>query len=335
MLLALTMLTACSSDNDDTTTREITLDIPIEIYSADLPSQVRAASQGDPGNDASLEPPLFLYVYAYVSEGNGSSHELLKMEFPETDGAAIGWKLVDEGTREERWQKIQRVTFTISSTFDPTIGNSRVYAIASRTNLSTMLPEDILTKATKDALESVTMDLSTLTSDDLKDIYSTPANDKSNPVQSTDNGIIIKANDKSLTCSTVKLYHVAAKVDFTWEVAQDLQSTVELKKIYCTGVPTTCAIFKPTENPATATTTSYVLSDVATDKPAVATTPGNKWLGRACAYMLQPPSPGKINYTVEYGGTGSHANTTSSITPDASTYSNVYTGWYRVVADVK
>ncbi len=335
MLLALTMLTACSSDNDDTTTREITLDIPIEIYSADLPSQVRAASQGDPGNDASLEPPLFLYVYAYVSEGDGSTRELLPMVFPETDGAAIGWELVDEGTREERWRKTQRVTFTIRSTFDPTIGNSRVYAIASRTNLSTILPTDILDKTTKDALESVTMDLSSLTSDDLKDIYSTPANDKSNPVQSTDNGIIIKANDKSLTCSTVKLYHVAAKVDFTWEVAQDLQSTVELKKIYCTDVPTTCAIFKPTENPTTTITTSYVLSDDATDNPAVTTTPGNKWLGRACAYMLQPPLPGKINYTVEYGGTDSRDNTTKSITPDATTYSNVFTGWYRVVADVK
>ncbi len=335
MLLALTMLTACSSDNDDTTTREITLDIPIEIYSADLPSQVRAASQGDPGNDASLEPPLYLYVYAYVSEGDGSSHELLKMEFPETDGDAIGWELLDEGKREERWRKTQRVTFTISSTFDPIIGNSRVYAIASRTNLSTILPTDILSKENKADLENVTMDLSSLTSDDLKDIYSTPANDKSDPVQSTDNGIIIKANDKSLTCSTVKLYHVAAKVDFTWEVAQDLQSTVELKKIYCTGVPTTCAIFKPTENPTTTTTTSYVLSDVATDNPAVATTPGNKWLGRACAYMLQPPSPGTINYTVEYGGTDSRTNTTSSITPDADTYSSVFTGWYRVVADVK
>lgn len=335
MLLALTMLTACSSGNDDTTTREITLDIPIEIYSADLPSQVRAASQGDPGNDASLEPPLYLYVYAYVSEDKGSSYELLQMVFPETDGDAIGWELLNEGTREERWHKTQRVTFTINRTFDPTIGNSRVYAIASRTDLGTMLPSDILTKENKTDLEKVTMDLSSLTSDDLKDIYSTPANDKSDPVQSTDNGIIIKANDKSLTCSTVKLYHVAAKVDFTWEVAQDLQSTVELKKIYCTSVPTTCAIFKPTENPTTATTTSYVLSDAATDKPAVATTPGNKWLGRACAYMLQPPSPGTINYTVEYGGTGSRDNTTKSITPDATTYSNVYTGWYRVVADVK
>lgn len=333
MLLALAVLAACSSDNDDIATREITLDIPIDIYSADLPPQVRAASQGDPGNDASLKEPLYLYVYAYVSENSGSSHELLLAKFPETDGDDIGWELQDEGMRSERWHKTQRVTFTINSTFDQTLGRSRVYAIASRTDLSGILLSDILSKSSKADLEAVTLDMSTLTSDQLKDIYSTPANDQSNPVTSTDNGIIM-GNGKSLTCSTVKLYHVAAKVDFTWEVAQELQSTVELKKISCTDIPTTCAIFKPTENPTTATKTAYVLSDQTTDNPAVATTPGNKWLGRACAYMLQPPSPGTINYTVEYGGTASRANTVSSITPDASTYSNVFTGWYRVVADV-
>lgn len=327
MLLALAVLAACSSDNDDTATREVTLDVPIEIYSGDLPSQSRAASQGDPGNDAELQAPLYLYVYAYVSENNGSSHELLSntFDFTQITDGSDGWTLVDSGTQNERWQKNLRVTFTISATFDTTDGRSRVYAIASRTPLADKLTNITATNITsKDALEGVTVDMSSITSDQLKDIYSSPANDQ------TSNGSII-GNSKGITCSTVKLYHVAAKVDFTWEVAEDLQSTVELKKISCTGIPTTCAIFKPTENPTTAaTSTVYVLSDDATNKPAVATTPGNKWIGRAYAYMLQPPSPGTINYTVEYGG---KSNTIGSITPGDS-YSNVFTGWYRVVANV-
>ncbi len=329
-LLTLAMLTACSADNADTQSSTVTIDIPVEIYSANA-ATTRAADQGDPGNDASLQAPRYLYVYAYVSETDGTTYELLTQTFTFTDEeVASAWTKRDPNTTSERWQKSVRVTFNIARTFDNTLGKSRVYAIASRDDLSGVLPTD-MSSYTKDALEALTADFSGFTSSQLKDIYSTPKNDQSSPVQSTDNGIIM-SNNNVLTCSTVKLYHVAAKADFTWEVPESLRKTVELEKIECTGLPTTCKIFEPTDNPTTSTTTSVVLG-VSSLNPVNEVNEGNKWLGRAYAYVLQPPSPGTIDYTVTFGKL--RPNTTGSITPSNDAYSNVFTGWYRVIAEVK
>ncbi len=335
-LLALLLCAACSSDDDDKKGgQEITLDIPIDIYSANASVATRV-DQGDPGNDVVFKAPLYLYVYAYISENEGNSYELLTQTFTYTEEeAASAWTKQDENTANERWRKNVRVTFKLGTTFHDELGKSRVYAIASRTDLSGVLPDVTGTSSTyttKESLEAMTADFSSFTSDQLKDIYSTPANDKSSPVASTDNGVIVE-NNNILTCSTVKLYHVAAKVDFTWEVAASLHKTVNLEKIECTGLPTICKVFEPTENP-TGTGSSVVLG-VQPLNPAFVVNEGNKWIGRAYAFMLQPPSPGTVNYTVTFGGSGLRPNTTGSITPVTDAYSNVYTGWYRVVADVK
>ncbi len=328
------MLSACSSD-DTTTTREVTLDIPIEIYTGNKNLSLRAADQGDPGNDVVFKAPLYLYVYAFVSENNGNDCELLTqtITFSE-DELASGWKLNDEDTAKECWRKSVRVTFRISRAFNNALGESRVYAIASRTDLSKLLPstETVTAYTEKSTLEAMKVDCSSFTSDQLKDIYSTPTNDQSNPVASTDNGIIV-GNNNMLTCSTVKLYHVAAKADFQWEIPSSLRKTVEMQEIECTNLPTTCKIFEPTNNPAG--TGSSIVIGLATRNPANTITEGNKWIGRAYAFMLQPPSPGTINYTVTFDGSGLRPNTYGSITPSIDAYSNVFTGWYRVSADVQ
>lgn len=335
-LMAL-LLTACSTDDDTLETRTVTLDIPIEIYRANSDNAFRgnaaanrAAEQGDPGNDVVFEAPLYLYVYAFVSE-TGNTSEVLTHSFTYTDDqTATEWEIRDADTKDERWHKNVRVTFRISSDFNNAVGESRVYAIASRTDLSALLPS-VAGYTTMDNMESMELDFSTFTSSQLRDIYSTPANDRSTPAASSDNGVIMSNNDV-LTCSAVKLYHTAAKVDFTWEIPSSLRPTVELRKIECTGLPSTCKIFEPTDNPA-GTASSVVLGETA-DTPSFTVDEGNKWTGRAYAYMLQPPSPGTVGYTVTYGGSGSRPQTNGTVTPAADTYSNIYTGWYRVIASV-
>ena len=334
-LLALLLFAACSADNDDAKGgQEITLNIPIDIYSANASMQSRVG-QGDPGNDVVFKAPLYLYIYAYISENGGSSYELLTQTFTCTDDETSStWTKQYENTEQECWRKNVRVTFRLGTTFNNVLGKSRVYAIASRTDLSGVLPTNVSSYPTMTALEGMTLNLDGFTSDQLKDIYSTPANDRSTPVASSDNGVIV-ANNDVLTCSTVKLYHVAAKVDFTWEVPASLRSTVEIAKIACSGLPTTCKVFEPTNNPTGTATSTVIGSAETTPAPANIINDGNKWIGRAYAYMLQPASPGTINYTVTYGGIGARSETTSSITPATAAYSNVYTGWYRVIADVK
>ncbi len=338
MFLLLPIITACTSDNGATGMREVTLDIPVAIYSASNTMTSRAADQGDPGNDVTFKAPLYLYVYAFVSENNGNDYEVLTQTFTFTkDELSTAWTKRNENTKEEQWYKSVRVTFRLSRTFHNDIGKSRVFAIASRDDLSGVLPAttDVADYTSMSQIEAMTANLSSFTSDKLKDIYSTPTNDHSTPVASTDNGIIV-GNDETLTCSTVKLYHVASKVDFTWEIPASLRKTVELEKIECTDLPTTCKIFEPTNNP-TGTGTSLVIApeSLKSSSPANYINDGNKWLGRAYAFMLQPPSPGTINYTVTFGGKALRQNTNGSITPSSDAYSNIYTGWYRVIADVQ
>ena len=332
-LLSLLMCAACSSDNgDENSGSEITLDIPIDIYSANVSTATRAAEQGDPGNDVKFKAPLYLYVYAFVSENDGSDYELLTNTFTYSEEESeVQWQKRDEDTKDERWHKSVRVTFRISRKFDNTLGKSRVYAIASRTDLSGILPSVSGYTAMTD-LDAMTLDFATLTQDKLKDIYSTPTNDHSTPVANTDNGIIV-GNNNTLTCSAVKLYHVAAKADFTWEVPASLRPTVELQNITCTGLPTTCKVFEPTNNP-TGTGKSVVLG-VSSLNPAFELNEGNKWLGRAYTFILQPPSPGTVNYNVEFSGSKMHPDHSGSITPAASDYNTTFTGWYRVIADVQ
>ena len=326
------LFAACSSDDDTTGKTVVTLSIPVDIYSSNQEVTSRAASQGDPGNDVVFDEPLYLYVYACVRESSG--YELLTTTVsPSGDASASTWTLENENAQDEHWHKNVNVTFTISSAFS-SAEESRVFAIASRTDLSGKLPT-YAANTVKSTVEAMELNLSDVSSGDLKDIYSTPLKDtnngiiKSNTTGSTSSG---GTTTTMLTCSTVRLYHVAAKVDFTWEVPSTLQSTTEIASIQCTGLPTTCKIFEPTANPG-GTGTCLVLDSSGAENQLDT---GNKWLGRAYAFMLQPPSPGTINYTVSFGG--SKPTTTqksSSITPSTATYSNVFTGWYRVIATVE
>ena len=347
LLMALTLV-GCSSDDDEQRGQEVTLTIPIEIYSANPEVQSSDAktrvSQGDPGNDVVFEQPLYLYIYACVDETQNSTatYELLYKEFiyPSStvqDYSPYTWKLEDENTVKERWTKDVDVTFKITAELTD---QSRVFAIASRDDLSSKLPTYQGTQTGAKYLSEVktmTLDLSTFTSDQLRDIYSTPLGDDNNGViTSTTN-----SNVTTLTCSAVRLYHVAAKVDFTWEVASKIQSTTELASITCTGLPTTCKVFEPTNNPkgngscivlGTSSSSSTSTTPSPSD-PVNEVNAGNKWLGRAYAFMLQPPTDGKINYTVTFGGTSGRNEKQASITP--STLNDVFTGWYRVIATVE
>ena len=340
LLMALTLV-GCSSDDDEQPGQEVTLTIPIEIYSANPEVQssdakTRAALPGDPGNDVVFEQPLYLYIYACVGETqNGSeTYELLYKEFiyPSSTGQDLSpytWKLEDENTVKERWTKDVDVTFKITEALTD---ESRVFAIASRDDLSSKFTKKYSATQTgtnlRSDVEAMTLDLSDFTSDQLKDIYSTPLKDDNNGVIT----ITTNNNVTTLTCSAVRLYHVAAKVDFTWEVASKIQSTTELASITCIGLPTTCKVFEPTNNPTT-NTADVLLLGASADNPVNEVNAGNKWLGRAYAFMLQPPTDGKINYTVKFGGTANRAEKSASIKP--TTLNNVFTGWYRVIATVE
>lgn len=111
------------------------------------------------------------------------------------------------------------------------------------------------------------------TSDDYRDLYSTPME----TVDNADNGTFVW-DGTTLHQHDIRLYHAAAKYDFQWEVADKdadgkaLRSQLDgvyLRKVTLTNVPTHCAIFDPTDLPAdygTPTTTCVVARNTADNK---------------------------------------------------------------------
>ena len=92
------------------------------------------------------------------------------------------------------------------------------------------------------------------TSDDYRDLYSTPME----TVDNADNGTFVW-DGTTLHQNDIRLYHAAAKYDFQWEVAEKdadgkpLRSQLDgvyLRKVTLTNVPTHCAIFDPTDLPS-------------------------------------------------------------------------------------
>ncbi len=171
---------------------------------------------------------------------------------------------------------------------------------------------------------------------ELAALYSTPLGDNSQDLQSVENGRFKKINDDEedkLVLGEVRLYHCAAKYDFTWQVDSVLRSTVKMKSITVTNLPTTCKVFEPTNNP-TGTNNILLASSTAADNPADTIDIGSQWTGRAYCYGLQNPTvganTGAMTYTATFTG---HDNVNGSLTP--ATKNPVFTGWYRVVAKVK
>ena len=184
-------------------------------------------------------------------------------------------------------------------------------------------------------------------SDALRDLYGTPVHQVADNQLSVDaNGIVDSPG------GTVRLYHCAARVDMTWEVAAyddagnvdydntlDLQSTTALKGIELQGLPTSLKVFQPTQNVATGGTYDALLAHSTVDAVSKIT-PGNQWIGRAVAYVTQPNTSGKgtdgkIGYGVSFSNPsgGTEKSDVTSSTPSAT--NTYYTTWYRVNARIK
>ncbi len=312
--------------------------------------QTRADLPGDPGKDPTLAAPTYVYVWAEPTLVKGGKTLMMQ-------------KFILQPT-EWTWDNTlgcYRLNALVK--FDcgkremtPNTGIP-IYALASRLNLKGLIGQDFLqeettTKST-DELKQMEWDLSTLQtawqtnsarelSNALRDLYSTPIALESDQQLTTDETGFVNSPG-----GTIRLYHCAAKVDMKWEVAvydaegaKDYDATLALQQqtavesITLSSLPTKLRVFAPTENPTGTATTCTLLSPDATSVEQ--TTPGNRWIGRAVAYVLQPAVPAPIPYEVTFSnpsGTGTVKAAVSSQTPEATNTS--FTTWFRVNAQIK
>ena len=327
---------------------------------------------GDPGEDTMLPAPRYLYVWAivrYADDADDKRH----YRYLAIDTQADQWKWTpDSDYPDHRYVLDDLIVFDCGDNRLAPRSKIYIYAIASRvsldnalsnhSSLSSYLNESgeiswtdgqeladypFSSLAINDIPTSLSAGTAAKQSDALRDLYGTPVHQVADNQLSVDaNGIVDSPG------GTVRLYHCAARVDMTWEVAAyddagnvdydntlDLQSTTALKGIELQGLPTSLKVFQPTQNVATGGTYDALLAHSTVDAVSKIT-PGNQWIGRAVAYVTQPNTSGKgtdgkIGYGVSFSNPsgGTEKSDVTSSTPSAT--NTYYTTWYRVNARIK
>lgn len=250
---ALTLLASCSDDDAprDTVQMPVTLIIPAEALDTRTP--------GDPGTYEKFNNPQYLYLYVVFND-----NQVTAIERPLTEG----WTktvLSEGGDSIYRYNGSIHVNLVNNATY--TSGN--VYAAVSYTplTLSNTNPTDITFTLTDDNIRY------------LQDIYSSPYN----LTETVNNNVqyygAIKDLNSAVPHVDLILYHVAAKVDLIWNVADDKQSDIRLTdKITVNGLSRTGYLFRPNENGIPQGTEIY-----SNDIPIHI---GNQWDGRAYFYAI-------------------------------------------------
>lgn len=329
---------------------------------------------GDPGYDTMLPAPRYLYVWAivrYADDADDKRH----YRYLAIDTQADQWKWTPDGDYpDHRYVLDDLIVFDCGDNRLAPGSKIYVYALASsvslqdalesHSDLSSYLQESGLIPWTDGqaladypfsslAINNIPTSLSAGTvtakqrSDALRDLYGTPVKQVADNQLSVDaNGIVDSPG------GTIRLYHCAARMDMTWEVAAyddagnvdydktlDLQSTTALKGILLQGLPTSLKVFQPTQNVATGGTYEVALAHSTVDAVGKIT-PGNQWIGRAVAYVTQPytsgnGTDGKISYGVSFTNPSGGTPKAEVATTTPSATNTTYTTWYRVNARIK
>lgn len=313
------------------------------------------AFPGDAGYDARLKAPRFVYVWAFptMQDAPSSGTYVPYILYQKIDTGAdntASWDFIEgqaptPDLKDDHYRLHDVVIFDTGKTGIQANSDIVIYAMASENDIEPLIPEkfrpaDNTKTSAADMnqladLKAMQLDLSswiTTTakahSDALRDLYSTPKALETNHTLKADENGIVQSSIESDNPNVVKLYHCAAKVDMKWEVAPALQQTTWVNSITLTSLPSKLNVFTPTANP-TGGTTSCTMAAAADAVETI--TPGNQWIGRTVAYVLQPPSK-PISYTVTFSGTGARPDVTTSTAPATNA---TYTTWFRVNAKIK
>ncbi len=355
------LLAACSNDDMDAVVSPVeptVVSLPqIELVTGHpQPAADSGTRTGDPGVDDELELPDKVYIFMWIEQSNGK----YTLDYIYRRNAKNNWVETPDPQKPDNrryfLKSVQDYTINLDAVADKPGAIGKWYVIATDKELAdtdikkinSSLNTDIDTgdnyykqsltdiTANPDAtIKAAVLDLTGWTSADLCQLYSTPVGDTELDPKGYLNGEIKRGEYTDTEGNTqtgvrngnIRLYHAAAKIDFQWEVPADKQATTAIEKITVSSLPTQCKIFEPTKNPdPTGThTKSYPIGD--DSHPINA---GNKWIGREYFYALEP-ADGKISYEVTISGRENTVST--SFTPAQK--NQVFTGWYRIRANVK
>ena len=306
MAMAALLMAACNSHDDEgvpvqTVTMPIRLSIPAEGFS----EHTRATAAGDPGTFETFKLPQFLYAFLY-SEYIDGTNTTRTVIFKKIDLTAGSTNNDDKQTYVSKfWKKVKADNGDSLYTYKGDLSidlplqrtNGRVYVAASyfdllkpdKPNLSTTDSKAVTKLTSEEDIKNVCF---TVKDEDLRnslqDLYSSPYNYKiNNEYYGT-----LKDYSSKVPHIDMVLYHVAARVDISWNVAADTEAeTLELQKqLRITfqeprkNFQTQCLLFRPMENVVQAAdpwpSPAYDLNKLITMNQ------GNHWYGRQVYYMI-------------------------------------------------
>lgn len=286
LLALLTALTACQHDDEVPAPAYEDRYVPLQIS---IPaSEALKRSPGDPGSDARLPLPDYLYVYTAFTNESGGTVEVLYSEY---EHIREHWRTADGGN-----VYVYKYTDEINLPLIDGATDAYCYIIASADDLSNYLPgsaesgQELPKQRT--GIESISLkDYTTLTHESpniLRDLYSSYK-----AAEGVINGAIPVENyGQRQSEVTGTLYHVAAKVDIQWNCTEEFHTkhpNAFVDYIHLTGLPENGYLFKPTQN--------TVSTESGNATVQWSTHPGNDLYGREDTYIWQP-NGGTIHYTV-------------------------------------
>lgn len=345
-ILPLLALFAASCEKDDVlnSANEVTLNLNLAIP-VEMPD---SRTLGDPGIDEAFQAPTVLWLFLACDQYD--FHQVYSAKINTTDA---DWSLSSDN-KTFYYSDNRLCSFDgLDLSKNPDI---RAYLVASHDAFSFV--QELVPPST-DEVKGKTLPITIQTIDEnmlthlqiyakyatgyinLRDIYSTPYNlttnwDDKNVNGGTYYGTVDKEfYEVGMINVSDTLYHVAAKADFQWNPETSNFQPNVAKSIVLNNLPSYGYVFRPTENPSSATKyTKLLLGNASANDTSDATevNAGNQWSGRAYTFMFQPAN-GVLNYTFttkNNEAAGGYQGVADPADVVNSSNSGVFASWYKV-----
>ena len=317
------LFVACDSSHDEEWDEYArVLPINIQIKTTEV---LQPRALGDPGVKEEFPLPNVAYIYVLCnSSANGTGASLLQVINGADNKGKVDLNL-NEWEQDDKDPSVYHYGGALNIDLWHLAQSAKVYvAVADREIPGVQLPQN------PDHIVSLTYDPSLLSNAErhefMKNLYSTPYNKPVSADDATYYGTVkdLHTNTPSVN---VMLYHVAARLDLKWNVDEERRKDFALGRLSVSDLPTSCYLFKPTENTDPGEGNGY--SDIVVSKFDATTA----WSGRKVVYVPQVNDrasgfPVTLSYT--------NAADEDALGTKKQTFqfqSDVFTTWFNVEAN--
>lgn len=349
MALALGIAACSDSNHSEPQMEYVEMPVRLSIPASGMSDPTRAP--GDPGTYERFEIPTVAYMYFCTTYGGVETVTSLA-----TTLSADRWIKTTIAPGNPESDSIYTYTGSIQARLPKSRSEGRVYVALCNVPVFSGTKPFPTMPAGEEAVKNTRIEINTKDlRANLHNLYSSPYNLMVNKADGSGReyyGTIQEINTQQPHVDMI-LYHVAAKIDLTWNVAPNIQRDVRITYIEAQGLAASCLLFKPMETvyDSGSKYNLHLMADPASEYPwcnsdtGITPGPGNRWYGRLCFYTIPhfTGAGGTFNLKLRLmqnsdeltssGLTESSGLTINNIIPMG--YQNEYTPWIRLNLDIK